>query len=147
MKEKKQHNIFIEGAISPVLIADSIAKHATKTGIGAHSIFLGQVRADSKAGGTVSSIEYTAYPEMVQEKMYVLREMLFAKYQLSCMHVYHSLGIVPAGQICLFVFVSSVHRKAATEACAELVEAIKAELPVWGREILDNQASEWKQNR
>ena len=44
MKENIK-NIFVEGAISPTKIATSIAHHQSKTNIGAHAIFLGQVRA------------------------------------------------------------------------------------------------------
>ena len=44
--EKKPRNIFVEGAVSASFIAESISKHSTKTNIGAHSIFLGQVRND-----------------------------------------------------------------------------------------------------
>lgn len=62
------------------------------------------------------------------------------------MHVYHSLGKVNAGEICLFVFTSSKHRKPAIDACAELVERIKQELPIWGKEILENENSQWKEN-
>jgi molybdopterin synthase catalytic subunit len=62
------------------------------------------------------------------------------------MHVYHSLGRVEKGQISLFVFISSPHRKAAIEACEETVERIKKELPVWGREMLENQDNRWKVN-
>ena len=147
MKEKKIRNIFTEGAIPAQKIADDIQKHATQTQIGAHSIFLGQVRADSKEGGSVTAIEYTAYTEMALEKMTEIRETLFAKYSLTCMHVHHSLGRVAVGEICLFVFVSSQHRKAAIDACEELVEAIKFQLPIWGKEILDNQDSAWKENK
>ena len=49
MKEKKPKNVFVEGAITSEFIASSIAKHQTKTTIGAHNIFLGQVRADEVA--------------------------------------------------------------------------------------------------
>ncbi len=147
MKERKVKNIFTEGPIPAQKIAEDIQKHATQTGIGAHSIFLGQVRADVKEGGTVTAIAYTAYTEMALEKMYEIRESLFAKYPLTCMHVYHSLGTVQAGEICLFVFVSSQHRKAAIDACGELVEAIKFQLPIWGKEILNNQATAWKENK
>ena len=147
MKEKAIKNIFTQGAIAAQKIADDIQKHTTKTGIGAHSIFLGQVRADEKEGGLVTAIEYTAYTEMALEKMYEIREALFAKYELTCMHVHHSLGIVPVGEICLFVFVSSKHRKTAIDACEELVEAIKFQLPIWGKEILDKENSVWKENK
>ena len=146
MKEKNIRNIFTEGAIPAQKIADDLQQHAAKTDIGAHSIFLGQVRADKKEEGTVAAIEYTAYTEMALQKMHGIREALFAKYDLTCMHVYHSLGVVPVGGICLFVFVSSQHRKSAIDACEELVEAIKFQLPIWGKEILDTQNTVWKEN-
>lgn len=146
MKEKTIRNIFTEGPIPAQKIADDLQKHTAKTDIGAHSIFLGQVRADKKEEETVQAIEYTAYQEMALQKMHGIREALFAKYDLTCMHVHHSLGIVPVGGICLFVFVSAPHRKAAIDACEELVEAIKFELPIWGKEILDSQNTVWKEN-
>lgn len=146
MKEKVIKNIFVEGAIEPTFIGESIAKHQTKTNIGGHSIFLGQVRADLIDGRNVSAIEYTTYNQMALEKMDQLREEIFGKYALTCMHVYHSLGKVAAGQICLFVFTSSKHRKIAIDACEETVERIKAELPVWGKELFADDTYQWKAN-
>ena len=84
---------------------------------------------------------------MAHEKMHEIRESIFSKYPLDCMHVYHSLGIVAAGEISLFVFTSSAHRKAAIDACEEAVERIKAELPVWGKELFDNATYQWKENK
>ena len=146
MKEKVIKNIFVEGAIEPMFIAESIAKHQTKTNIGGHSIFLGQVRADVIDGRSVSAIEYTTYNQMALEKMDQIREEIFSKYSVTCMHVYHSLGKVAAGQVCLFVFTSSKHRKVAIDACEETVERIKAELPVWGKEIFEDESYQWKEN-
>ena len=130
----------------PQFISDSISKHATKKDIGAHSIFLGQVRADVIEGNTVSAIEYTAYEDMALEKMHEIRESVFSKYALTCMHVHHSLGFVEAGQLCLFVFTSAKHRQTAIDACEEVVERIKAELPVWGREVFEDETHQWKIN-
>lgn len=147
MSERKAKNIFNQGAISASFIAESIQKHSTKTSIGGHSIFLGQVRADQTENGIVKAIEYTAYEEMAIEKMHLIREDIFAKYPLTCMHVHHSLGEVAAGEICLFVFTSSAHRKAAIDACTETVERLKAELPVWGREMMEDEKYQWKVNK
>lgn len=147
MREKKLTNIFVQGPIGTSFIADSIQKHSSKTDIGGHSIFLGQVRADKIDGKEVGSIEYTAYEEMALEMMYTIRENMFAKYELTCMHVYHSLGSVKAGEISLFVFTSAPHRKAAIDACEEVVERIKSELPVWGRELLLDESYRWKENK
>lgn len=140
-------NIFVQGAIAPAFVAESIQKHSTKTTIGAHSIFMGQVRSDVLDEKQVVAIEYTAYEEMALEKMHVIREDIFSKYSLTCMHIYHSLGRVAAGDICLFVFTSSGHRKAAIAACEEVVERIKHELPIWGKELFDNETHQWKENK
>ena len=147
MKDRKPKNIFIKGPITSSFIADSIQKHSSKMDIGGHSIFLGQVRADKIEGKEVASIEYTAYEDMALEKMYTIREEIFSKYDLTCMHVYHSLGTVKSGEISLFVFTSSPHRKAAIDACEETVERIKAELPVWGKELLTDESYHWKENK
>ena len=64
----------------------------SKTSIGAHNIFLGQVRADDIDDKVVSAIEYTAYEEMANEKFHEIREATFKKFNLTCMHIYHSLG-------------------------------------------------------
>lgn len=143
----KVKNIFTQGPISAAFVAESIAKHSSQTGIGANSIFLGQVRADQQGEQQVAGIEYTTYEPMALERMHEIREDVFARYALTCMHVHHSLGLVRAGEVSLFVFTSAPHRRAAIDACNEVVEAIKASLPVWGKEIFDNQDTRWKENR
>jgi molybdopterin synthase catalytic subunit len=146
MIDKKVKNIFIKGAISASFIAEQIQKHSTKTNIGAHNIFLGQVRADILNDKVVAAIDYTTYEEMALEKMHIIREAIFTKYNLTCMHVYHSLGVVKTGEISLFVFTSSAHRRAAIDACNEIVERIKNELPVWGKEMFEDETYTWKIN-
>ena len=145
--ERKIKNIFIEGPVTASFIAKSIASHQSKTTIGAHQIFLGQVRADIINEKKVAAIDYTAHVDMALNAMHQIRENIFTRYDLTCMHVYHSLGKVTAGELCLFVFVSSAHRDACVKACAELVERIKAELPVWGKEIFEDDTHQWKINK
>ena len=146
MDKKKKKTVFIDGAISAEFIGNSIAKHQTKTSIGAHDIFLGQVRADEVDGKIVSSIDYTAYTEMAEEKLHVIRESAFEEFNLTCMHIYHSLGEVKAGEICLFVFVSSPRRKDVFNAIEYLVEAIKADVPIFGKEVFEDASHQWKTN-
>ena len=147
MIDNKHKNIFVQGAISSAFIADSIQKHSTKTTIGAHSIFLGQVRSDMINDRKVAAIDYTTFEEMALERMHEIREGIFIKYPLTCMHIYHSLGVVAAGEMCLFVFTSAVHRKEAIDACEEVVELIKKELPIWGKEIFEDNTHQWKENK
>ncbi len=140
-------NYFIEGAVSPQKIADSIAKHQSKHAIGAHAIFLGQVRADTIDGNTVEAIEYSAYEEMANKAIDDIKEAAFKKFNLTCAHIYHSLGKVSVGEICLFVFVSSAHRKESFKASEFIVEEIKKLAPIFGKEIFENQNHQWKVNK
>ena len=146
MKERKPKNVFIEGPISSDFIGNSIAKHQTKTGIGAHNIFLGQVRADVVEGQTISAIEYTAYEDMANAKFHEIREATFEKFNLTCMHIYHSLGRVSTGEICLFVFVSAPRRKEVFKALEYVVEEVKAKVPVYGKELFEDETHRWKVN-
>lgn len=146
LAEKKKHKVLVNGPVSPDFIASSIAKHSTKKTIGAHDIFLGQVRADEIGGKTVQSIDYSAYEEMAEEKFHEIREKAFEKFDLTCMHIYHSVGKVKAGEICLFVFVSSRHRAMAFDACRWIVEAIKTNVPVFGKETFEDDTYTWKEN-
>jgi molybdopterin synthase catalytic subunit len=141
--KKKKHKVLIEGPVQPSFIADSIAKHSSKTDIGAHAIFLGQVRADAKDGKAVKAIEYSAYPEMAENILSEIREDLFSRYPITCMHIYHSIGTVKAGEISLFVFVSCKHRKESFDALRDIVELIKAKLPVWKKEIYEDESHLW----
>jgi molybdopterin synthase catalytic subunit len=140
-------NIFINGPISPAFITEKIQAHQQKTNIGGHSIFLGQVRADVIDNKKVMAIDYSTYQDLALGKMHAIRENIFEQFDLTCMHVYHSMGRVNAGDVCFFVFTSSAHRRAAIEACGELVERIKNELPIWGKELFEDETYQWKENR
>jgi len=150
----RKRNIFVKGAIPPSFIAESIAKHATRTDIGAHEIFLGQVRSDAMSGTgdgsmapTVSAIEYTAYRDMANEQMNAIREEAFARWpQMTCLHVHHSQGVIKAGELCFMVFASSPHRQQAREAVAYVTDEVKKRLPIFGKEILSDTTHVWKRN-
>ena len=143
---KPKKTCFINGAITSEFIGNAIAKHQSKTTIGAHNIFLGQVRADEIDGKKVVAIDYSAYETMAEQSFYEIREAAFAKYELSCLHIYHSLGMVNVGEICLFVFVSAPRRKVVYEALEFLVEVIKEKAPIFGKEIFEDESYSWKKN-
>lgn len=147
-KPHRKRDIFVEGALAPAFIAESIAKHATRTDIGAHEIFLGQVRADAVDGKQVGAIAYTAYRDMANEQMTVIREEAFAKWPtMTCLHVHHSLGTINAGELCFMVFASAAHRQQAREAVAFVTDEVKKRLPIFGKEILLEGGHTWKENR
>ena len=140
-------NCFKDGPITSDFIGTSIAHHQVKTNIGAHQIFLGQVRSDIIDNKEVVAIDYTAHEDMANNVFNSIREATFEKFDLTCMHIYHSKGIVKAGEICLFVFVSSAHRKMVQQAIEYVVEEIKENIPVFGKEMFDDDSFVWKENK
>ena len=83
---------------------------------------------------------------MANKMFYEIREDAFNKFNLTCMHIFHSLGIVNTGEICLFVFASSKHRKEVQKAIEFLVEQIKEKAPIFGKEIFSDNTHSWKEN-
>ena len=83
---------------------------------------------------------------MANQKFHEIREAAFSKFNLSCMHIYHSLGEVKVGEICLFVFVSSPRRKEVFKALEYVVEEIKTDVPVFGKELFEDNSHQWKVN-
>ncbi|NAS10734.1 molybdenum cofactor biosynthesis protein MoaE [Poritiphilus flavus] len=146
METEKTDQLFIPGAIAPDLIARSISRHQAMTGTGAQDIFLGQVRADVIDGKTVAAIEYTAYESMALTKFEEIRDKALQQYELSGVEIFHSLGEVKVGEICLFVLVSSPHRRAAFDGLHYVVEEIKAQVPVFGKERFADDSYQWKVN-
>ncbi len=136
----------IQGSIAPEAIARCIADYSKQTQRGAHSIFLGQVRNDAIEGREVKAIEYTTYEAMAYEVADKIVQQVITKFELTEVRIFHSLGLVAAGEICLFVIAVSKHRKNAIDACAEVVEEIKKDLPIWGKEIFSDDSHQWKVN-
>ena len=130
-----------------MVLSNSIYKHQIKHNIGAHNIFLGQVRKDTIKSNVVSAIEYSAYEEMANKKITEIRESTFEKFDLTCLHIYHSLGVVEVGQIGFFVFVSSSRRKNVYDATKFIVDMIKNTVPIFGKEIFENNEYNWKVNK
>ncbi len=142
----RERNIFVEGPLDPMSIGESIAKHSGKTSIGAHELFLGQVRADEMNGRRVEAIEYSAYKEMAMAAMTAIREETFERWPITCLHVHHALGRISAGELCFMVFASAAHRKAAREAVAYVTDQVKQRLPIYGKELFKEGGHQWKVN-
>ncbi len=142
---KTKKSYLIDGPITPEKLATLVANHQAKTDCGAHSLFLGQVRADEINGKRVSAIEYSCYHEMADKEIATIREEAFAAFPLRCLHVYHSIGKVAVGEISLMVMVSSAHREPVFPSLQEMVEKIKQRVPIWKKEIFEDGSSGWKE--
>ena len=143
VNDMPEKSYFILGPIKPQFIAEQIEMHNTKHSIGAHSIFLGQVRADEVDNKKVTGIEYSTYEDMAEKEIAKVRENAFEKWPLSCLHIYHSNGRVKVGEISLFILVSAGHRTECLEAVQQIVEDIKHKVPIWKKEFMEDGSVRW----
>lgn len=135
----------INGPITPAIITNLMEKMGERTNTGGHSIFLGQVRADYVNDKKVKAIDYSAYEAMVKIEADKVKETILSEFaDVKSVDIFHSTGVVRVGEISLFVLVSSGHRNHAIKACSKAVELIKERLPVWKREIYDDDTHNWK---
>lgn len=112
---------------------------------GAIATFIGQVRDhDPEATGEVISLEYSAHPDagriLVEIVTRFAEQFADAGVRIS---VSHRVGLLAVGDLALVACVSSAHRAAAFEACRDLVEAVKVELPVWKRQSAGDGTHSW----
>jgi MoaE-MoaD fusion protein len=108
---------------------------------GAIATFLGTVRAHSR-GRDVIALEYEAYEEMAQEAMAAIADDVRARYDLCKVAISHRLGRVEVGETSVAIAVSAPHRQDALAACADAIEALKARVPLWKKELYEG-GEEW----
>jgi molybdopterin synthase catalytic subunit len=133
------------GPVSQKIISQLIEKINRKTDSGGHMVFLGQVRADEIDGKKVKAIEYSGYEEMVNVEAEKITISILSEFDdVRSVDIIHSTGLVRAGEISLLVCVSAGHRYQAMQACNKTVELIKEKLPVWKKEIFDDDSHRWE---
>ena len=123
-------------------------------GAGAVATFLGVVRdADPDARGDVVALEYTSHPDVDATLERLAAEVAAATADRLQpedgpdeirIAVSHRTGRLAVGDLAVVIAVSTGHRAAAFEACRELIERIKVELPVWKRQVEADGTTAWK---
>ncbi len=98
--------------------------------IGASLEFSGIVR-ELENGGKIAGLTYEAYEPMARKKLQEILAQLAVKYPCEAVEFTHRLGFVPVGEASLFIRVLSRHRQAALGLMAELIDRLKADVPIW----------------
>jgi len=103
---------------------------------GAISIFIGNVRKRGRSGN-VSEIYYEAYNKMAEVKMNEIENEAHTKWTIKKLVAIHRIGNIRVGETSIIIGVSSEHRKDAFEACKYVIDNLKTRVPIWKKEISD----------
>lgn len=109
---------------------------------GAVATFIGVVRDhDPSVEGEVTHLEYSAHPDALAIAKTIVTEVEAVHEVVIALS--HRVGLLAVGEVAIVAAAASAHRAEAFEACREAVERVKAELPVWKRELLANGTHTW----
>lgn len=110
---------------------------------GAVATFAGAVRNHHRQR-PVDHLEYHAYREMALEELRRIARDLRERHAISQLALVHRTGRLAVGELSVFIAVAAPHRRPALECCAEAIEVIKKQLPVWKKEFFnDGGDPEW----
>ena len=90
----------------------------------------------------VERLEYEAYREMAEERIAAILADCTERHGLEAAAAEHRIGAVPLGEPSVVVAVSAAHRDAAFAGAREAIDRIKAEAPIWKREVERTEAGE-----
>ena len=109
---------------------------------GAVVTFAGVVR-DHDHGRSVTALDYEGHPSAGSVVEKVAAEVAASFPGVRALAVTHRVGPLGIGDVALACAVAAEHRREAFDACSELVDAVKRELPVWKRQEFTDGTEEW----
>jgi len=117
------------------LSLDSLAERVRDPSAGAVVTFSGVTRE-------VDRLEYEAYAEMAEEGMTRIAAEAVERHGLCAAAVEHRVGDVELSEPSVIVAVSAPHRGEAFAGAREIIDRVKAEAPIWKKEI-DGMQERW----
>lgn len=106
------------------------------TDCGAECVFIGRTRLErSAAHGLLLRLEYEAYSGMAVAHFGTLATDAVERFDCRAVRLLHAVGAVAVGEASVLVQVAAAHRDASFLACRMLIDRLKAEAPIWKREV------------
>jgi molybdopterin converting factor subunit 1 len=118
------------------LSAERLSAWVGDPGAGAIVTFQGVTRE-------VASLDYESYREMAEARIAAILEDCAGRHDLLAAAAEHRVGRVPRGEPGVVVAVAAAHREEAFDGAREAIDRIKAEAPIWKRELDAAGAGAW----
>jgi len=111
----------------------NLIKAAKKHGTGAVVVFNGIVRDDD-----ITEMELEAYEDVATQDLEKIAGDATERFNLLHVDVIHRIGRLAVGENILIIIVSAGHREEAYRGSRFIIEAIKAGVPIWKKELTKN---------
>ena len=123
------------------LSVDEVRAAVADPAAGGIALFAGAVR-DSDHDRGVSGLSYSAHPSAVDELRRVAEEIA-EKHPVIGIAAVHRVGDLAIGDLAVVLAVSCPHRAEAFDACRDLIDILKASVPIWKHQRFDDGTAEW----
>jgi molybdopterin synthase catalytic subunit len=123
------------------LSVDEVRAAVADPAAGGIALFAGAVR-DSDHDRGVSGLSYSAHPSAAGELRRVA-EVVAEKYPVIGIAAVHRVGDLAIGDLAVVLAVSCPHRGEAFDACRDLIDILKASVPIWKHQRFDDGTAEW----
>ncbi|MDF2748356.1 MAG: moaE [Propionibacteriaceae bacterium] len=131
----------LAGITDAPLSVDRLVAAVSAPEIGGIGIFLGVVRS-SDEGRDVQSLDYSDHPSAAAA-LAQCAERVAAQHDVIGVAVEHRVGHLEVGDLAVVVVAGAAHRHAALSACTQLIDDIKASVPIWKEQHFSSGASAW----
>ncbi|XP_051894282.1 molybdopterin synthase catalytic subunit [Pristis pectinata] len=129
------------------LSIDEVAESIKSPSCGAVSLFMGTTRNHFE-GKKVVQLEYEAYIPMAEAEIKkICRNIRNQWPTVQHISVHHRLGLVNVTEASVIIAISSPHRNESLEAVKYCIDTLKATVPIWKKEIYENEEYTWKENK
>jgi molybdopterin synthase catalytic subunit len=115
------------------LSLDTAFRAVLDPGCGGTALFVGTTRSPNE-GREVTELQYEAYAELARPEMERVGREAAARHGLGAVYLAHRVGVVPAAEPSVIVAASAPHRAEAFTGCRELIDQLKATVPIWKKE-------------
>ena len=135
------------GLIEGVIDAEALARACRTDAHGAVVTFLGTTRETSPGDvRPVAALEYEAYAVMAEREIRAIADETERRWGPLRIAMVHRIGRVELGEASVAVIVAAGHRGMAFDACRYAIDALKARVPIWKREIYRDGDAAWVAN-
>ncbi len=123
------------------LSVDEVFSAVADRGSGGTAVFVGTVR-DEDHRRAVTLLSYSAHPDAV-DALRTVMEKVAAEHGVRALAAVHRVGDLAVGDIAVAVAAAGPHRDEAFEACRQLIDDLKAQVPIWKHQLFTDGDEEW----
>jgi molybdopterin synthase catalytic subunit len=123
------------------LSVDEVLAAVADPAAGGTTVFIGTVRS-SDGGRDVSALRYEAHPDAIAVLQRVADEVA-GKHDAVAVAAVHRTGLLAIGDLAVVVAVAAGHRGEAFAAGKELIDEVKARVPIWKQQSFTDGGVAW----